>query len=46
MACNAAERCREVKMAAPETAVELLAARVDAGRFLLGKINDAIIVPA
>src|ERR1039457_5681808 len=41
-----AERRRQIKVAAPETAVELLAARVNAGRFFLGEIEDAAMVPA
>src|ERR1035437_1162442 len=41
-----AEGRREIKVAAPETAIELLTARVNARRLLGGEIEDAIIVPA
>ena len=40
------ERSRQIKVAAPETAVELLAARVDAGRFLFGESDEAVMVAA
>ena len=37
---------RQIKMAAPETGVELLAARVDAGRFRPGERDEAVMVAA
>ena len=36
-----ADRGRQIKMAAPETAGDLLAARVNAGGFLFGEKNEA-----